>query len=202
MTKIAPMQGFFLYTETTATATLKFSDLDAFATSASPAPKRVANNNNKNMAAAVVRGGNQSDFVYLIEGEDANVHKMMNNGVAIYAEDGLTQVANSNLIGTILTLQTNDATEYTLNFAWLKGETLYLKDLANGNIIAMTAENTYTFNAEPNTVSERFQVVGRNNVVTGIENSAVIEGANKRIENGKLVIIKNGVKYDVLGTQL
>jgi hypothetical protein len=125
----------------------------------------------------------------------------MSGKLAIYAEDGLAQAASSNLIGTILTIQTTEATQYTLSFAWLKGETLYLKDLVNGNVIAMTAENTYTFTAEPNSVSERFQVVGRNNMPTDIENT-FIEGANKRIENGKVVIIKNGVKYNVLGTQL
>ena len=202
MKKIAPMQGFFLYTESATTATLKFSDLDFFATpSASPAPKHAASNNSRNAAAAVVCGGNQSDFVYMIEDEDANAHKMASNGLAIYAEDGLTQVANTNLIGTTLTIQTNEATEYTLSFVWLKGETLYLKDMENGNIIAMTADSHYTFTAEPNTVSERFQVVGRNNMPTDIENT-FIEGVNKRIENGKVVIIKNGVKYNVLGTQL
>ena len=126
----------------------------------------------------------------------------MGNGLSIYAEEGLTQVANTNLVGTMLTIQTGEATEYTLNFTWVRGETMYLKDLANGNIIAMTAENTYTFNAEPNSVSERFQVVGRQEVPTNIENSLFLEGANKRIENGKIVIIKNGVKYDVLGAQL
>lgn len=199
MTKLAALQGFFLYTESATTATLKFADLDEFATS-TPAPKRAANNNN--MAAAVVRGGNQSDFTYMIEGEDANVHKMMSNGLALYAEDGLAQVANDNLIGTTLTLRTNNATEYTLNFTWLKGETMYLKDLVNGNIIAMTEDTQYTFNAEPNTTAERFQVVGRNNETTGMENSAVIDGVNKRIENGHVVIIKNGVKYNVLGAQL
>jgi len=138
----------------------------------------------------------------LVEGEGSNVHKMISDKLAIYAEDGLAQVANSNLIGTMLTIKTNEATEYTLSFAWLKGEILYLKDLVNGNIIAMTEDTNYTFTAEPNTVSERFQVIGRNNVVTGIENSAAIEGANKFIENGKVVIIKNGVKYNVLGAQL
>ena len=199
MTKLSPMQGFFLYTEGATNASLKYNDLDAYSTAA-PAPQRAANNYNK--VAAVLRGGNQSDFVYLIEGEDANAHKMISNGLAIYAEDGLAQVANSNLIGTMLTIQTNDAAEYTLSFTWENGETLYLKDLVNGNIIAMTADSRYTFNAEPNSVVERFQVVGRYNTPTGIENNAVIEGANKRIENGKVVIIKNGVKYDVLGAQL
>lgn len=197
MTEVAPMQGFFLYTESATSAKLNYNSL--FTAKAAAPARRVENNNN--MVAAVVRGNGQSDFVYMIEGEDANAHKMASNGLAIYAEDGLVQVANSNLIGTTLTLQTNDATEYTLSFTWLKGETLYLKDLANGNIIAMTADSKYTFNAEPNTVSERFQVIGRNDAPTAIENTT-IEGANKFIENGRVVIIKNGVKYDVLGTQL
>lgn len=198
MTKIAAMQGFFLYTESATTATLKFNELDAFS-SAAPAPKRVVNN--RNMAAAVVRGGNQSDFVYMIEGNDASAHKMMSNGLAIYAEDGLAQVANENLIGTKLTIKTNEATEYTLNFAWLNGETLYLMDLETEEVIAMTADNTYTFTATPNTTVERFQVIGRK-LPTAIENADAIEGANKFIENGKVVIIKNGVKYNVLGAKL
>ena len=198
---VAPMQGFFLYTAGAKSITLDYDDL--FNTNkAAAAPARRAESNNATNVAVVVRGGNGADHVFMVEKTGSNVHKMMGNGLALYAEDGLGQVANSNLIGTILTLETNEATEYTLSFAWLNGETLYLKDLANGNIIAMTAENTYTFNAEPNTVSERFQVIGRHEVPTNIENGLFIEGANKFIENGKIVIIKNGVKYDVLGAQL
>ena len=198
---VAPMQGFFLYTTDAKSITLSYNDLWTARKAAAAPAKRAASQDVANVAV-VVRGGNGADHVFMVEKAGSNVHKMMGNGLALYAEDGLGQVANSNLIGTILTLQTNEATEYTLSFAWLNGKTLYLKDLVNGNIVEMTAENTYTFTAEPNTVSERFQVVGRNNVVTGIENSAAIQGANKRIENGKVVIIKNGVKYDVLGAQL
>ena len=197
LANVKPMEGFFLYTPNATTATLNYSSLY----DAHKAPAKRAEDT-RNKVAVILRGDNASDFVYMIEGEDANAHKMMGNGLSIYAEEGLTQVANTNLVGTMLTIQTGEATEYTLNFTWVRGETMYLKDLANGNIIAMTAENTYTFNAEPNSVSERFQVVGRQEVPTNIENSLFLEGANKRIENGKIVIIKNGVKYDVLGAQL
>ena len=195
------MQGFFLYTESGKSITLNYNSIYNANKTAAPAAKRATNNITSNVAV-VLRGGNRGDNVFLVEGEGSNVHKMISDKLAIYAEDGLAQVANSNLIGTMLTIKTNEATEYTLSFAWLKGEILYLKDLVNGNIIAMTEDTNYTFTAEPNTVSERFQVIGRNNVVTGIENSAAIEGANKFIENGKVVIIKNGVKYNVLGAQL
>lgn len=198
ITEIKPMQGFFLHTTSSYSIELNYNAL--FSTYAA-APKRAAADNS-NKVAVVVSDGIINDFVYMIEGEAGNAHKMEGNKLAIYAEDGLAQVANTNLIGTLLTFQANEATEYTLHFAWLNGETLYLKDLANGNIIAMTADSRYTFNAEPNSISERFQVVGRQEVPTNIENGLFIEGANKRIENGKIVIIKNGVKYDVLGAQL
>ncbi|MBQ6724720.1 MAG: hypothetical protein IJQ84_09470 [Paludibacteraceae bacterium] len=199
---VASMEGFFLYTAAAKSITLNYNKVWNDRNAVAPAPARRAANENINNVAVVVRGGYRSDHVFMVETTGSNVHKMMGNGLALYAEDGLGQVASDNLIGTILTLQTNDATEYTLSFAWLKGETLFLQDMENGKVIAMTADNTYTFNAEPNTVSERFQVVGRSNAPTAIENSEVVEGANKFIENGRVVIIKNGVKYDVLGTQI
>lgn len=204
ITEIKPMEGFFLHTFENGgyRVNVNYSTIyNREAGLSTPAPKRTVVDN-RNKVAAVLSDGHFCDFVYMIEGEATNAHKMNSNDFAIYAEDGLAQVANDNLIGTTLTIQTNNATEYTLHFAWLNGETMYLKDLVNGNIIAMTKDTRYTFNAEPNTTAERFQVVGRNNETTGMENSAVIDGVNKRIENGHVVIIKNGVKYNVLGAQL
>jgi len=198
ISNIKPMQGFFLHTETSKSVTLDYNALYNHHKSA--APKRAEDN--RNMVAAVLSNGVASDFVYMIEGEAGNASKMIGDKIAIYAENGLAQIANDNLIGTILTIKTTEQTEYSLHFAWLKGEIMYLKDLVNGNIIAMTENTRYTFTAEPNTISERFQVIGRNDAPTAIENNAAIDGANKRIENGKIVIIKNGVKYDVLGAQL
>lgn len=204
ITKINPMQGFFLYTEGSYSINLNYSDVfNAQLPTPNPAPKRNANSvDNRTMAAAVLSDGHSSDFVYMIEGAATNAHKMIGNGLALYAKDGLAQVANDNLIGTTLTIQTNDATEYTLHFGWLKGEILVLQDLETGAVIDMTADNTYTFFAAPNSVSERFQIIGRKNMPTVIENNAAIKGANKFIENGRVVIIKNGVKYDVVGAQL
>ena len=206
ITEIKPMQGFFLHTFENGGYRLNVNYetiYNRYATNASPAPKRKANSaDNRNKVAAVLSDGHFCDFVYMIEGEATNAHKMNSNDFAIYAEDGLAQVANDNLIGTTLSIQTNNATEYTLHFAWLNGETMYLKDLVNGNIIAMTEDTRYTFTAEPNTTAERFQVVGRNYMPTAIENTDAIKGVNKRLENGKVVIFKNGVKYNVLGAQL
>lgn len=197
ITEIAPMQGFFLHTSSAASVALK----NPFATSANNAPAR-ATADELTMVGVRLSDNNIGDFVNLIEGNDVNATKMVSKNLAIYAEDKLGQVAKENLIGTILTIKTSDAEDYTLSTMWAKGETIYLKDLDNGNVIAMTADRVYSFKAEPNTVSARFQVIGRQEVPTGMESNAVINGANKRIENGKMVIIKNGVKYNVLGAQL
>lgn len=206
ISEIKPMQGFFLFTEEGCNISVDYTkvwnDATGYGNTPNQAPKRAAAADDRNKAAVVLRGGNNSDFVYLIEGKATNASKMESADLAIYAENNLVQVASENLIGTILTIKTNNATEYTLSFGWLNGETMYLRDLQNGVLIEMTEDNKYTFTAEPNTTAERFQVVGRNNVVTGIENNAAIEGVNKRIENGNVVIIKNGVKYNVLGAQL
>ena len=206
VTEIAPMQGFFLFTEEGATISVDYTkvwnDATGYGSTPNAAPKhnRVADERNK--AAVVFNGGGYSDFVYMIEGSATNANKMVDANLAIYAENGLGQVAKDNLIGTTLTIKTNAATEYTLSFGWLNGETMYLRDLKNGVLIPMTEGNKYTFTAEPNTTSVRFQVVGRNNVPTGMEQNAVIEGVNKTLENGNVVIIKNGVKYNVMGAQL
>lgn len=206
VTEIAPMQGFFLFTEEGATISVDYTkvwnDATGYGNTPNAAPKhnRVADERNK--AAVVFNGGGYSDFVYMIEGSATNANKMVDANLAIYAENGLGQVAKNNLIGTNLTIKTNAATEYTLSFGWLNGETMYLRDLKNGVLIPMTEGNKYTFTAEPNTTSVRFQVVGRNNVPTGMEQNAVIEGVNKTLENGNVVIIKNGVKYNVMGAQL
>ena len=203
ITQIKPMQGFFLYTEGAYTITLDYNKVyNANKSATSPAPKRKAKvADNRNKVAAVLSDSRICDFVYMIEGEATSAHKMIGNGLAIYAEDGLAQVANNNLIGTTLTIQTNNATEYTLSFTWLNGETLYLLDLVNDEVIEMTADKKYTFTAEPNTTTERFQVIGRR-IPTAIENTNAINGVNKVLENGKIVIFKNGVKYNVLGAQL
>ena len=204
ITEIKPMEGFFLHTYENGGYRVNVNYETIYNREAglsTPAPKRTVVDN-RNKVAAVLSDGHFCDFVYMIEGEATNAHKMNNNDFAIYAEDGLAQVANDNLIGTTLTIQTNNATEYTLHFTWLNGETMYLKDLANDNIIAMTKDTNYTFTAEPNTTAERFQVVGRNYMPTAIENTDAIKGVNKRLENGKVVIFKNGVKYNVLGAQL
>lgn len=203
ITQIKPMQGFFLYTEGAYTITLDYSKVyNANKGATSPAPKRKAKvADNRNKVAAVLSDSRICDFVYMIEGEATSAHKMIGNGLAIYAEDGLAQVANNNLIGTTLTIQTNNNTEYTLSFTWLNGETLYLLDLVNNEVIEMTADKKYTFTAEPNTTTERFQVIGRR-IPTAIENTNAINGVNKVLENGKIVIFKNGVKYNVLGAQL
>lgn len=46
-------------------------------------------------------------------------------------------------------------------------------------------------------------MIGRNGIVTDVENvAAEVKGARKSIENGKIVILKNGIKYNVAGQMM
>ena len=46
-------------------------------------------------------------------------------------------------------------------------------------------------------------MIGRNGIVTDVENAAAeVKGARKSIENGKIVILKNGQKYNVAGQMM
>lgn len=46
-------------------------------------------------------------------------------------------------------------------------------------------------------------MIGRSGIVTDVENvAAEVKGARKSIENGKIVILKNGIKYNVAGQMM
>ena len=65
---------------------------------------------------------------------------------------------------------------------------------------AVSTNNPYTYNA-PNatkSVYARFKATG----ATALDNTAEEVKTVKRIENGQLIIIKNGVKYNALGTEV
>lgn len=167
------------------------------------APARVASANTKQLRLTIEAENGKSDRMYLAEGEDYTAGKMMNNrpNLNVYTKvngDICTMVRNENLIGTIVTFESNNSTNYTLRAELVSGDIIYVKDLVNGNVIALTEGAEYNFTAEANKTNNRFQVIGVQHVTTGIE-STEIEGINKVIENGQVMIIKNGVKYNTVG---
>ena len=103
--------------------------------------------------------------------------------VSIYTNEacGTMEVSSTNdMDGMYIGFQASVDTVYTLRFSSLIGEALYIKDLANGNIIELKDDATYTFHAKAYSVNNmRFQVLvdpfitdegNGNNTTTDVDN--------------------------------
>jgi len=108
---------------------------------------------------------------------DDNSLKGVDDATPIASIDGLTQENCYVLSGT---------NEYGVGFYRILGNTLK----------AHKAYVIYSGNAAPRRM--RF-VFNQEQVVTGIDNANADTKAEKRIENGQLIIIKNGVRYNAQG---
>ena len=133
-----------------------------------------------------------SDRMYIME--DKNCTPGYDNGydaknmiadgqVSIYTSEacGKMEVSSTNdMNGMYIGFQASVDTVYTLRFSSLIGEALYIKDLANGNIIELKDDATYTFHAKAYSVNNmRFQVLvdpfitdegNGNNTTTDVDN--------------------------------
>ena len=113
-----------------------------------------------------------SDRMYIME--DKNCTPGYDNGydaknmladeqLSIYTNEscGKMEVSSTNdMDGMYIGFQASVDTVYTLRFSSLIGEALYIKDLANGNMIELVDDATYTFTAKPHSVNNmRFQVL-------------------------------------------
>lgn len=108
------------------------------------------------------------------------------------------------LIGSYIDIKTSEATQYTLTFSEQMGTEYAIKDTQTGAITNMNAESSYVFQAEPNKViPNRFVVVERRNTPTALdEEEAVYEaGVRKVVEDGTVYILKNGIRYNLLGAK-
>ena len=113
-----------------------------------------------------------SDRMYIMEdkrctpgydnGYDAK-NMIAEGQVSIYTSEacGKMEVSSTNdMNGMYIGFQASVDTVYTLRFSSLIGEALYIKDLANGNIIELVDDATYTFTAKAHSINNmRFQVL-------------------------------------------
>lgn len=197
---IGVAEAFAIRGYTNHNITLSYNDM---VLAPAPAPARTAAASTKQVRLTIEAADGKSDYMYLAEGEDYTAGKMLNNrpNLNVYAKvngDICTMVRNENLIGTTVTLESNNSTSYTLRAELVSGDALCVKDLVTSAVITLAEGTEYTFNAEANKTHNRFQVVGIQHVTTGVENTTV-EGANKFIENGQMVILRDGIKYNAQG---
>ena len=183
---IQPMQAFFLFANTPATIALSYENVAWNTMLARKAAPKYAAEEAENVAVRIkmTAQSGRNDKVYIYEGEPFHSTKMMNEApnVNIYVETeagNYSTYATENLEGTVLKIQTNADTEYTLSFDWLKGETIYIKDMETNVVTAMTKDNTYTFTAAVNTTTRRF-IITHEDVSSNVEN-AIVESAAKGV---------------------
>lgn len=189
-TEIAPMQTFIMKQNggENATAQLNYEaavwNNPRYGNAPTPAPARaLATDETTHMRIIVTADNGKSDFVMFTEedrfsdayekGYDA-VKYMNERAINMYSTiDGedYSNVATDNLMGKKLNIQTVNTLNYTISFAKVSGEEYALRDNVTGSVVAIEEGVTYAFSAQPNaTIGGRFEIVGRNMVVTGVEN--------------------------------
>ena len=129
--------------------------------------------------------GDKVDFAETNNNSDAfesgyDVAKYMNtNTVNLYSTiDGedYSSVVTNQIEGKTLSLKTNSEFVYTLTFKNVEGNEYALLDKANNQVVAIEEGASYEFNAQPNsTVEGRFEIVGRQNMPTAIDNTEAVK---------------------------
>lgn len=210
---IAPMTAFFVYANESGDMTLSYEHIIWNAILAQAHGNSTATTDNNAMRIRLTAEDGKSDYVYLREGETFHSTKMQNEGdnVNIYAA---TETGNystfvaEDIDGTAIDIRTNGTSYYTLSFDWITGETFSIKDTETGLITAMTEDDTYSFEAEPNSTAHRFVIMhhdipsGTDHTATGNTTNGIYSitgqylGTNTAPETlPKGVYIVNGQKY-------
>jgi len=175
--QVSPLTTYFLHANKAATVTINYEKAawNVQLAKKSAAPKRMmAAEEETNAVRIMLTAANgRQDNVYLYDGEEFHATKMMNTkpNVNIFVEDGqnnYSTFASEDLEGTVIGIQTNSQTNYSLAFDFVKGETLYIKDLQTGVVTAMIEGAVYNFVATANETSHRF-IISRHNAPTAID---------------------------------
>ena len=195
---IDPMQPFLIRnTKSAANVSVDYTKAiynPALGISDDHAPvRRVASDMTR--AKLVVRGEGCIDRVTVAESDmftaefdnGYDAAKYMNDGINMYvsADEKMSIYATDNLENTYVGVASVKGGTYSISFEKVAGESLTLIDHETGATVDMTEGNVYEFTVAANTVNDyRFQIVGRAQVATDVEN---ISAAN------------NGAVYTIMG---
>lgn len=185
---IRPMQPFLIRnTKAAADVTVDYENAvykpATEAKNGAPA-RRAANNMTK--AKLIVKGEGCIDRVTVAEDAEFSAEfdngydaaKYMNDGINMYvsADEKMSIFATDDLSNTFVGIQTVNGGNYTIEFAKVQGEELFLIDHETGAQVAMVEGATYEFTAEANSVNDyRFEIVGAAKMPTAIENAEAVK---------------------------
>ena len=119
--------------------------------------------------------GNQFDASF-DNGYDVAKHMNENcfNMYFVAQEGNMAYLASDNVANTAITLDTKEATSYTVNFEDVTMEGYALRDNLTGTETELVSGNTYSFSAPVNSKIEgRFEIVATAKMPTAIENTEV-----------------------------
>lgn len=193
---IASMAGFFLRANEPVNIDLTYENAvwNALQVSSSTPSKSVRRSSESagitGVQIRLTASDGSKDRLYVFNGDPIeSCTKMMNDvpNVNIYVANAggkYSTYATEDLSGTEIGIQSNSSTEYVLSFGYTEGEILYLKDLQTGIVIEMSEGNSYTFTAEPNTTTNRFRIVSRSEVTTGVDDMTTTDTATSTKPQG------------------
>jgi hypothetical protein len=195
--QIKSMDGFLLYLNSgSGSASISYADAiwgnPLLGGGSTPAPARQMSTDITNCAViTVMDNSGMGDNLTLVEKENrsaefengADAPKFIaEEGICIYAETAIGQlgrVATNDLSNTLISFRSGNSTEYTLSFSKVQGDAYIVRDNVTNQTFAMAADVEYTFTQAANTtIPARFEIVGKANVPTAIDN---VEGAAKTI---------------------
>ena len=132
----------------------------------------------------VTAANGKSDRINLTEGADFtdayengyDASKYMNEkSINLYVSingENYSDVVTNSLVGKTISMQTVNDVNYTISFKHADVNEYAVRDNLTGAIFAIEEGTTYEFSAQPNsTIEGRFEIVGRNNMPTAIENT-------------------------------
>lgn len=195
LANINPMQAFLIgNTKEAANVTVDYWDAvyTPITGEAKPtpnaAPVRRSALSNITKAKMIVRGEGYTDGVVLAQDDQFSAafdnsydcRKYMNEGINLYvsADEKMGIFATDNLENTYVGFQSVNGGTYTIEFTNVQGKELTLIDHENNVRVAIEEGKTYEFTAAANSVNDyRFEIVGRADMPTAIENTEAVKSA-------------------------
>ena len=101
-----------------------------------------------------------------------------NKGLSLYVTNGnarMERVATDNVEGLFIGIDAPEAGEYTLDFSGVNGMEYKVVDMQTGNVFEIEEDAEFRFYAEAGQNDYRFQIVGRQNLPTAIDNTDAIK---------------------------
>jgi len=101
-----------------------------------------------------------------------------NKGLSLYVANGNTRmerIATNNAEGLFIGIDAPEAGEYTLDFSGVNGMEYKVVDMQTGGVFEIAEDAEFGFYAEAGQNDYRFQIVGRQNLPTAIDNTDAVK---------------------------